>query len=426
MGETGCLKDGHFQNLEVDGNTIMSGKLTLTNVSNVNRSARTSDRYYLDEYFHQLPSMESPVAVTQSTTLGTAVTSHNKHTKITTASDGSAVNPVTWEEFKFTNQLITANSIVLLTVIDAAGDNGAEIRLDFSVSTVDAGSCEIRAVNNSAGTATAQIYMLGIIIDPHVPSNLNLCIADSTGASAVTAGAENAGSACDESVTWGGSTSLSRAGINLKTSARTGDSVTDKASVVLLPRGMGTSSQLMGGSAAGKPSAWTGVLWGTENQVEWECALSIANKDNVAFWAGLKITNTPEIGIDDDQIYFIYDSDDSVAGTLATNTVLHCVCSIGDVDNVSALDITVADDFIYRLKIIIHSDRTASIFVNGVQYNVTTGTTATGDSVTPGTTRSGVLTDNVDLNPIIGVQSTTAAADTLTIYYQAINRYLFE
>jgi len=426
MGETGCLKDGHFQNLEVDGNTIMSGKLTLTNVSNVNRSARTSDRYYLDEYFHQLPSMESPVAVTQSTNLGTTVISHNKHTKITTGSDGSDVDPVTWAEFTFTNQLITANSIVLLTVIDAAGNTDSEIRLDFSVSTVQSGSCEIRAVNNSAAAATAQIYMLGIIIDPHVPSNLNLCIADSTGASAVTAGAENAGSACDESVTWGGSTSLSRAGINLKTSARTGDSVTDKASVVLLPRGMGTSSQLMGGSAAGKPSAWTGVLWGTENQVEWECALSIANKDNVAFWAGLKITNTPEIGIDDDQIYFIYDSDDSVAGTLATNTVLHCVCSIGDVDNVSALDITVADDFIYRLKIIIHSDRTASIFVNGVQYNVTTGTTATGDSVTPGTTRSGVLTDNVDLNPIIGVQSTTAAADTLTIYYQAINRYLFE
>ena len=40
-------------------------------------------------------------------------------------------------------------------------------------------------------------------------------------------------------------------------------------------------------------SAWSGIKWGTENQVEWECAISVGDISNVCFWAGLKLTNTP-------------------------------------------------------------------------------------------------------------------------------------
>ena len=38
-------------------------------------------------------------------------------------------------------------------------------------------------------------------------------------------------------------------------------------------------------------SAWSKVLWGTENQVEWECSISLPALDNQKVWAGLKLTN---------------------------------------------------------------------------------------------------------------------------------------
>ena len=53
-----------------------------SNLSISNGFGRNRDRYYLEEFFTQLPSMEAPVAVTQSSNLTTAVTSHNKNTMI--------------------------------------------------------------------------------------------------------------------------------------------------------------------------------------------------------------------------------------------------------------------------------------------------------------------------------------------------------
>ena len=44
-------------------------------------------------------------------------------------------------------------------------------------------------------------------------------------------------------------------------------------------------------------TAWTGIKWGTKNQVEWECAIrtGISNDSiaNTSFWAGLKLTEVP-------------------------------------------------------------------------------------------------------------------------------------
>ena len=33
-------------------------------------------------------------------------------------------------------------------------------------------------------------------------------------------------------------------------------------------------------------TAWSGVLWGTENSTEWECAVSTNAIDNQKIWAG--------------------------------------------------------------------------------------------------------------------------------------------
>ncbi len=48
-------------------------------------------------------------------------------------------------------------------------------------------------------------------------------------------------------------------------------------------------------------SAWSKVLWGTENQVEWECSIMLPALDNQKVWAGLKLTNDQLVATDDDQ-----------------------------------------------------------------------------------------------------------------------------
>ena len=39
-------------------------------------------------------------------------------------------------------------------------------------------------------------------------------------------------------------------------------------------------------------SAWAKTLWGTENQVEWECSIMLPAIDNQKVWCGLKLTGT--------------------------------------------------------------------------------------------------------------------------------------
>lgn len=173
-------------------------------------------------------------------------------------------------------------------------------------------------------------------------------------------------------------------------------------------------------------TAWTGIKWGTENHVEWECAIRTGSSiADTSFWAGLKLTNAPAYATDNDQAYFLYASDDD-HGALTTNANLHFIYSIGGTDYISDLGIAVAADTNYRLRISIDSSRQVTVFVNGTQYNLTSATTAGGVAVTAGNTRSTALTDDVDLIPYIGVQAHAAAAKSINVCYEKISRILFE
>ena len=48
-------------------------------------------------------------------------------------------------------------------------------------------------------------------------------------------------------------------------------------------------------------TAWSGTKWGTENQVEWECSVSLPALDNQKVWAGVKLTNDQLPQTDADQ-----------------------------------------------------------------------------------------------------------------------------
>ena len=180
-------------------------------------------------------------------------------------------------------------------------------------------------------------------------------------------------------------------------------------------------------------SAWSKVLWGTENQVEWECSISLPAIDNQNVWAGLKLTNAPELATDDDQAYFNFLTDADNSGQTFTDfTKLHFVYSVGGTDYISQLPITVAAATNYHLRIKINSDRKATVFVNGIQYNLTSTAGSTGGTavtaVEPGkqVTLSSALSNDVDLIPYIGIEANAGAAEAINVHYCGISRHVNE
>jgi len=179
-------------------------------------------------------------------------------------------------------------------------------------------------------------------------------------------------------------------------------------------------------------TAWSGTKWGTENQVEWECSIQIAQTDNEKVWAGLKLTNDQLVATDADQAFFKFATDADNGESLTSTTKWNFVHSIGGTDYISILPITVAANTPYHFKIKIDSDRKATIFVNGIQYNVSSTAGSTGGTavtaVQPGkaAAKSAALTNDVNLIPYIGIENGDAAAAVLNVHYTAISRHVYE
>jgi len=179
-------------------------------------------------------------------------------------------------------------------------------------------------------------------------------------------------------------------------------------------------------------TAWSGTKWGTENQVEWECSIQIAQTDNEKVWAGLKLTNDQLVATDADQAFFKFATDADNGESLTSTTKWNFVHSIGGTDYISILPITVAANTPYHFKIKIDSDRKATIFVNGIQYNVTTTAGSTGGTavtaVQPGkaVTKTAALTDDIDLIPYVGIEAGDGAAEAVNVHYVACSRNVYE
>ena len=174
-------------------------------------------------------------------------------------------------------------------------------------------------------------------------------------------------------------------------------------------------------------TAWAGTKWGTENETHFETSIMLPAIDNQKVWAGLKLTNDQLVATDANQAYFKFQTDATNSEAFTDFTKLHFVHSIGGTDFISQLPITVAANTPLHLKITIDSDRKASIFVNGEQYNVTTTSGSTGGTaVTKGTTPSTALTDDVDLIPYVGIEAGAGAAEAVNCHYVCCSRNVYE
>ena len=179
-------------------------------------------------------------------------------------------------------------------------------------------------------------------------------------------------------------------------------------------------------------TAWAGCKWGTENSVSFETSIMLPALDNQKVWAGLKLTNDQLVATDDDQIFFKFQTDATNSEAFTTFANWHVVHSIGGTDHISALPIAVAANTPYHLKIEIDSDRKATAFVNGVQYNLTSTAGSTGGTsvtaVQPGVaaTKTAALTDDVDLIPYVGIEAGAAAAEAVNVHHVCMSRNVYE
>jgi len=185
-------------------------------------------------------------------------------------------------------------------------------------------------------------------------------------------------------------------------------------------------------------SAWSGVNWGTENQVHWETSIrTSAAIDNQKLWAGLKLTSDQLPQTDANQAYFYFATDATVGQVLSTYTPWYFIYSIAGVDYLTNLGITVAASTNYHFKITMDSDRKLSVFVNGEQYGLATTAITAFDGTTSvtGTTQATIdnriqksiaLTDDIDLIPCVGIEAGDGAAAALDVNYMAISRLLHE
>jgi hypothetical protein len=149
-------------------------------------------------------------------------------------------------------------------------------------------------------------------------------------------------------------------------------------------------------------TAWSNILWGTENQVIWEAVIRTgASITDVTIWAGLKLTNTPVVATDANQVFFRYD------GVVAN---WECTYSIAGTDSEVDSGVAVAVNTNYYFRIEIDSSRKAHFFINNKEVHITTA-----------------LTNDIDLIPYLGVMTTaTSGAKTMYIVKEKISRIIYE
>ena len=375
--------------LDKSGNLNISGTLS-----------QSEDRYELIERFEKVPSLDNPV-VTQQTSATTEVVFDAKLGVITMQSvDLAATDTV---EFTFTNNHIFGTSSQVLVNLHDAGTIADNAMVNVLVHDVANGSCKIRIGTNGTDIVS-QTFKLFFIIDPYITPNQNFVLSGTSGGSTqISANTGRDGSF---------------AGIKLITGSIDNDKsiLSTRDANAELPAGFDSS-------------AWSSVGFGTENKTEFSTAISTSSSiADTSFFAGLKLTSNGGFVTDANQAYFLYASDDDL-GSLTTNANLHFVYSVSGVDYITNLGIAVAANTVYRLRIVFDENRKISVFVNNIQYGLTSTpitTTAGGVRESVKTKKSLAAADDINLLPFIGVQAHAASSKGIQVGYVKLSRDLYE
>ena len=101
---------------------------------------------------------------------------------------------------------------------------------------------------------------------------------------------------------------------------------------------------------------------------------------------------------------------------------LYFVYSIGNTSYITKLGLKVVANREYQLKIAINKHRKINIFVNGIQYGLTSTASTYGSTATYDYDESLALTENVSLYPMIGIQNTDTNSRNVIVNYIKCSR----
>lgn len=144
-------------------------------------------------------------------------------------------------------------------------------------------------------------------------------------------------------------------------------------------------------------SAWNTITYGTDRGSVFETIIQTGSSvASALLFAGLKLTNTPVIATDADQVFFRYSTDDS-------NTTWKVISSYNDTDTTTETGVTVEASTMYALRIEIPyesstGDKYALCYINGVFVAKVR------------------LRNAIDFKPFQGIQTLTTAAKSYTVF----------
>lgn len=150
-------------------------------------------------------------------------------------------------------------------------------------------------------------------------------------------------------------------------------------------------------------TAWSAIQWNTGKMVRWEgFIMTDASIAAMILWAGLKLTNTPVVATDDNQVFFRYE-----AGV--NDGQWQVISSRAGVDTTTNLGkgFAVAANTLYRLVIAVNENRYVECWINGVRCF---------------TAPLPALTDNINLIPYMGIQASAVAAKAFTAKFLRLSR----
>ncbi len=385
-----------------------STSMTLDKNSNLRVNGTVSqseDRYRLEEYFHQLPYKDiQTTEVTQTGSATATVTSNTKHVRITTYANDLAANDS--QEFQLTNNMIHTKSHVSAVLVDTSATVADNAMVKVMAYDIANGNCKIRVSNGGVDIAS-MTFEIQVTVDPHIDSNPNWAVKGTNSIDIYT------------------KYNTAIAGAVFQTVG------SDNDQVIIYPKitSDGNSTDLT------NTSPWRNINFYSQYQTELNVAIAtdnvLNNITNQAIWAGMKLSEVGSYATDADQAYFLYATDDHLGGTdaspLTTNGNLHFIYSIGGTDYITDLGITVTASTVYRLRIVFDENRKISVFVNNIQYGLTstpTTTTAGGVTESVSTTKSLAMTSGAQLIPVVAIQSLEAASKYLSVSFIKISRTL--
>tara|TARA_R110002110_G_scaffold139569_3_gene326254 strand:- start:9024 stop:10448 length:1425 start_codon:yes stop_codon:yes gene_type:complete len=358
-----------LENLKREINFGAGTKLTLSGAgAGIGRSMCPTDRYLLNEDFNKLPKLNAYLEGSETKDFGSLAAAAEVTEDVTVT--GAALG-----DFAVASLALDTQATVGLIIT-------AEVTAANTVSVTLANAHASSAIDLASTTLTAKVFESGMSVSNESFEVLGTNMTDALSTRSAT-----------------------RASVTLTTAGA------DEDQAILAPH-LDTNQ-----------TAWTGVKWGTENQVEWECSITTNAIDNQKVWAGLKLTNDQLGAVDANQIFFkaatdltngeaLSTSDNAAMAAAGGNMLWHVIYSIAGVDYTTNTELAMAANTTYHLKITIDSDRKASAFINGTQYGLVNDS-GHGGASNVGTTATWGQTDTIANGGVTA--SASSGNQTLTV-----------